>query len=639
MNIPVGRLCTFALISLLSLLGFAAQSNARDNTLNQLAGSPRRAGSARNTHKASDLGAQSSPFSVLYSFCSAPKCADGSYPLGDLIQDSAGNLYGTTLVGGSNYICNGFEAGCGTIFKVDVTGSETVLYTFCPGGNPCTDGAEPQTGVVQDAAGNLYGTTWLGGNVDYDTGTVFKVDNTGHETVLYTFCPGGKPCADGENPAAGVIRDGAGNLYGTTYGGGANGGGAVFKLDSTGHYTVLHSFCAAQNCTDGQQPTAGVILDAAGNMYGTTSTGGAYDRGTVFKVDSLGQETVLYSFCPGGFPCSDGFPPSFGSLIRDVAGNLYGTTYDAGQNAGKVFRLDNTGHYTVLYSFCSFPNCTDGGGPTGSLIQDAAGDIYGTASIGGANGGGAVFKLDSTGHYTVLHSFCAAQNCTDGEEPNAGVILDAAGNMYGTTSTGGANGGGTVFKLGTAASETATVKITSTPNPSYVAQPVTLTVVASGSGATPTGTVTFVEGKTILGTGPLVDGLASFTTTFAKSGNLSIVGMYSGDENYKSKNSKPLRQVVNLYATSTTLASSLNPSNYGQPVSFAVTVASAGPTPTGKVRFLDGATGIGVVVLSNGVATLTKSKLAVGTHPITAQYLGDVANSGSTSSVLYQVVQ
>jgi uncharacterized repeat protein (TIGR03803 family) len=642
------RLCTFTLISLLSLFGFAAQAGAQDDTLNQLSGSPKLRGKTGKTHKARIAEAPSGySYSVLYSFCSVggTNCTDGNNPLAGLIQDAAGNLYGTTNIGGAN-------AGSGTVFKIDNTGQETVLHNFSQNG---TDGYQPSAGLIQDAAGNLYGTTSFGG-VNND-GTVIKLDNTGQETVLHSFAG-----TDGSIPQAGLIQ-GAAGLYGTTrYGGTGASGGTVFSLDNTGHETLLYSFCSAANCTDGNGPSAPLIQDAAGALYGTTKFGGAYFAncgggcGAVFKLDNTGHETVLYSFCPVA-GCADGWQPVAG-LIQDAAGNLYGTTVAGGANGfGTVFKLDSTGHETVLYSFCSVVrgnNCLDGIYPSGGLIRDAAGNLYSTTGGGGSSTAncsqvgscGTVFKLDSTGHETVLYNFCSqGANCTDGFAPAAGLIQDAAGNLYGTTSYGGANSGansglgaGTVFKLAIGGGGTATVTLTSSPNPSYVDESVTFSVVVSGSGATPTGSVTFKEGTTVLGTVILANGQASLTTTFTKSGSASIVASYSGDANYNPGNSSPLKQVVKQYTTSTALASSLNPSTYGQPVTLTATVSSAGPTATGTVTFKNGSKSLGSATLSGGVAKITKSTLPAGTLTITATYNGDTVHAKSTSPALTQVV-
>ena len=353
-----------------------------------------------------------------------------------LIMDSAGNLYGTTVYGGAS--------GAGTVFKLDTTGSETVLYSFR--GLEKADGDYPQGGLIMDNAGNLYGTTFYGGMVgcpivlyDKGCGTVFKIDPTGQETVLYSFTPAN---GDGENPAAGLVMDSGGNLYGTTSLGGLVGCqfdmscGTVFKIDPTGHETVLYSFTGSYG--DGAGPSSALIMDSAGNLYGTTEAGGLSGIGTVFELDTTGHETVLYSF--DGTP-GDAYLPVSG-LIMDSAGNLYGTTYADGFDLpGMVYKLDTTGHETVLYSFT---DGSDGGNPSAGLIMDNAGNLYGTTVNGGASDVGTVFELNTTGHETVLYSFTGG---SDGANPYAGLIMDNAGNLYGTTVYGGSADVGVVFEL------------------------------------------------------------------------------------------------------------------------------------------------------------------------------------------------
>ena len=340
--------------------------------------------------------------------------------------------------------------------------TQTVLYSFCSVSN-CTDGANPAAGLIQDASGNFYGTTDRGGA--NDAGTLFALDTAGNQTVLYNFCSVSN-CGDGATPAAGLIQDAAGNFYGTTEFGGTSGGGTVFKLDTSGNETVLYSFCSVANCADGANPAAGLVQDAAGDLYGTTEFGGANDSnncyylsgGAVFELDTAGNETVLYSFCSIS-GCTDGVWPVAG-LIQDATGNLYGTTWlgGAGVNkscynggCGTVFKLDTAGNETTLYTFCSVSNCTDGLWPVAGLTQDAAGNLYGTTQYGGAGNSGIVFELDTAGNETVLYSFCSVSACADGAWPVAGLIQDAAGNLYGTTDGGGAKKAGTVFELGSQA--------------------------------------------------------------------------------------------------------------------------------------------------------------------------------------------
>jgi uncharacterized repeat protein (TIGR03803 family) len=379
---------------------------------------------------ASAPSAHGQTFTVLHSFKGG---ADGVGPNGGVVRDAAGNLYGTTSYGGSfNF---------GTVFKLDTTGKETVLYSFTGG----TDGAIPLAGVIRDPAGNLYGTTEHGGDLSCNSGvgcgTVFKVDTTGKETVLYSFTPG----TDGiGTPFAGVIRDAAGNLYGTTADGGPFSSGTVFKVDTTGKETVLYTFTGGWGGTDGYLPAGALVRDAAGNLYGTTQLGGNYSFGTVFKVDSAGKETVLYRFRGG----SNGDQP-VGGVIMDKAGDLYGTTQGGGTSYdGTVFKLNPVGNKPVLYSFASG---VDGSQPDAGVIADVAGNLYGTTAYGGGiacfgGGCGTVFKLDKTGKETVLYSFTGG---ADGALPVAGLVRDAAGNLYGTADYGGDSvcGCGVVFKI------------------------------------------------------------------------------------------------------------------------------------------------------------------------------------------------
>jgi len=364
---------------------------------------------------------------VLHSFTGG---ADGGYPYAGVIGDSAGNLYGTTCQGGTTNVAA--PHGNGVVYKLDTTGPETVLYNFTGG----ADGGCPVAGVIRDSAGNLYGTAQSGGTAG--TGVVYKLDSTGHETVLFSFT-GTWGGGDGDGPIAGVIRDPAGNLYGTTFNGGAANAGVVYRLDTTGHATVLYSFTGG---ADGDKPVAGVIRDSAGNLYGTASYGGTANAGVVYKLDTTGHETLLYTFTGG----ADGDCPMAG-VIRDSAGNLYGTTQGGG-TGGVVYKLDSTGHETVLYSFTGG---ADGDAPWAGVIGDSAGNLYGTTYGGGATGRGTVYKVDSTGHETVLYSFPVG---TDGGDPYAGVIGDSAGNLYGTTTSGGTANAGVVYKVDGAGHET-----------------------------------------------------------------------------------------------------------------------------------------------------------------------------------------
>ena len=358
---------------------------------------------------------------------------DGQYPGAGLI-DVKGTLYGTTERGGTS--------GNGAVFAVNQkTGKESVLYSFCSQAN-CADG-QYAGGSLLDVNGTLYGMTEAGGASGY--GTVFSLNpGTGAETVIYSFTGG--DTGDGAYPAGNLI-DVNGTLYGTTPNGGthvkdATGYGIVFAIDSTtGKETILHSFCSNQNCGDGGTPAAGLI-DVNGKLYGTTSNGGVNPyAGTVFAYDlKLKSYSVVYSFCSQS-NCTDGDESNAGLI--DVNGVLYGTTSMGGtNNMGTVFSVDaKAGTEKVLYSFCSRSNCADGANPYASLI-DVKGTLYGTTFTSGG-----VFAVNATtGKEKVVYTFCSQQGCTDGEDPY-GNLIDAKGSLYSTTQKGGSSGFGTVFAL------------------------------------------------------------------------------------------------------------------------------------------------------------------------------------------------
>lgn len=367
--------------------------------------------------------ASAQTFSLLYQFKAGP---DGSQPFANVILDGKGNLYGTTTIDGAY--------AYGTVFKITPAGKEIVLHSFTGTGG---DGANPNTPLVRDSAGNLYGTTAAGGLYggacgSGGCGTVFKVDPSGKETVLYRFA--GNP-TDGQTPEQGLVRDPTGDLFGTTFQGGTNGLGTVFKVDAAGTETVIHNFSG----TDGYIPFGGSLLrDSAGSLYGTTLGGGSQGGGIVFKMDASGNETILHNFAYG---TSDAYAPS-GTLTRGPSGSLYGASLYGGTfNFGTVFKIEPNGAETVLYSFSAASG--DGALPGGGLVLDNLGNLYGTTNSGGSSYYGTVFKLDPSGTETILHSFSGA----DGRLPELGLVRDSSGNLYGTTQYGGAYGGGVVFKI------------------------------------------------------------------------------------------------------------------------------------------------------------------------------------------------
>jgi uncharacterized repeat protein (TIGR03803 family) len=334
-------------------------------------------------------------FTELYEFCSVGKyCADGATPTAGLILGTDGNLYGTTVYGGNSpFSCGATGAGgCGTVFKITPSGTLTTLYSFCPLNN-CTDGDEPYGGLVQAIDGNFYGTTTYGGAaVGSSGGTVFRITPGGTMTTLYSFCTLGG-CADGENPHDALIQGSDGNLYGTTLAGGANQvyGGAVFKINPRGPMTTMYSFCSLSKCPDGSQPNGGLIQATDGNFYGTASSGGSGNYGTIFKITPGDTLTTIYDFCSLAY-CADGAYP-YDPLVQATDGNLYGTTGTGGSvDGGTAFTITTAGAMTVLFDF-SFNSHTDGSHPQGPLLQGTDGIFYGTTS-GGGNSQGNVFSLN-----------------------------------------------------------------------------------------------------------------------------------------------------------------------------------------------------------------------------------------------------
>jgi len=379
-------------------------------------------------------------YSVLHSFSGPP---DGTAPGAALIRDNAGNLYGTTFDGGTGTNCLG---GCGTVFEIAANGIEAVLYSF----QGDTDGAGPASRLIEDKAGNLYGTTEYGGGGVNCTqwGTVFELAPNRTETILNQFVSG----TDGAGPEGDIVMDSKGNIYGTTGAGGGstnctNGCGTVYEVVKGGDETVLHAFRGS----DGSMPSTGLVVDAKGNFYGATQSGGSKNYGTLFELahaQGAWTEKVLDDFKAGR---KDGALPS--GLFLDSAEDVFGTTVAGGTGVkcsvgcGTVFELPTGGTERILHSFPGTRQ--DGAFAAGDLVQDVTGNLYGTTLFGGSKGSGTVFKLASDGTVTVLHSFGAQAG--DGVQP-AGVIADSKGRLYGATGEGGAStnctsGFGTIFRI------------------------------------------------------------------------------------------------------------------------------------------------------------------------------------------------
>jgi uncharacterized repeat protein (TIGR03803 family) len=354
------------------------------------------------------IGSPAQTFKTLFTF----NGTDGLTPIGSLVQGLDGNFYGATASGGAY--------GGGTFFKITPGGVLTTLYNFCSRAY-CTGST---AGLVLATNGSFYGTGG-GGTIGY--GTVFKITPSGTLTVLYNFC-NQSGCRDGTSPNAGLVQATNGDLYGTTFSGGAYGYGTVFKIGLSGGFYSLYSFCSKSGCTDGGNPDAGLVQATNGNLYGTTSSGGAYGYGTVFEITPGGKLTVLDSF-----DGMDGESPHV-ALAQATNGDLYGTTPGGAYGFGNVFKMGLSGGLLSLYSFCAKNGCPDGEDPS-ALAQATNGDLYGTTFLGGAYGSGTVFKMGLSGGLHSLYSFCAKPllGCPDGFGPSGAPVQSTNGNFYGVT--------------------------------------------------------------------------------------------------------------------------------------------------------------------------------------------------------------
>ena len=411
----------------------------------------------------------------IYNFCSKQDCTDGNSPV-TLAMDAQGNLYGTTMAGG--------DFGNGAVFSLIHNAARTtwtyhVLYSFCQDFSACPDGREPGGTLVLGTDGSIYGTTTAGGNA-VNSGVVFALTpNTNHTkytySTIYTFCTGSR-CTDGSEPSGGLTFSSAqtgvlfdkkskASLFGVTASGGANNSGVAYELTPAHKgkwkYKDIHDFCQGR-CTDGGTPLGKLLFTSPTTVAGVTLGGGGPTfGGAVYSLISNAKGTIwksknLFSF-DGDSPSSTGDGASDG-VIMGADGSFYGTTTNGSPNLrGVLYKLTPNGKAykeTILYAFCQQgnPNCIDGSVPGGMVpAMDTSGNLYGTTTTGGANEGefgsraGTVWKFDGTNH-TVLYSFCSQANCTDGDVPQ-GVIMDGSGNLFGVTSNGGANRAGLVYEM------------------------------------------------------------------------------------------------------------------------------------------------------------------------------------------------
>ena len=540
--------------------------------------------------------------------------ANGSQPYGGLTMDNSGDLLGTTFYGSSND---------GNVFEI-ASGSTAItsLATFTG-----TNGRGPMAGITIDSSGNLYGTTEYGGT--NDTGAVFEIPKSSTAAVAIASFNS----VTGAAPTGGLTRDSSGNFYGTTSRGGAYNDGTAFEIaNGSNAITTIATF----NQTNGSSPEGALTMDPAGNLYGTTYSGGANSRGTVFEIAKGSNAiTTLGSFngtSQGNFPNP--------TLTMDSGGNLYGTTMAGGSSSGTIFEIaKGSKMITTLNDFpYSSPNRS---APTGGLTLDSLGNLYGIAASGGANGSGAIFEIaHGTTALTTLASFNAT---TSGFNPSGTLLMDAAGNLYGTAASGGVNNEGTLFELAKGSRAIAT-----------------LAAFNGANGAAPRGGLILDSSGNLFGTTPyggsfnngtvfeIARGSAEITTlesfSFADGAPASGLVLDSlGDLYDTSANGggTAFELTPNTAVTLTTQAP--NPSSAGQALS--LTAAVSGGVPDGETVTLEDASNnyavLATATTSNGSATLIipVGTLLAGTHNLVAIYGGDANFAASESTPYAQVVQ
>ncbi len=517
---------------------------------------------------------------------------DGSFATSGVISDAAGDLFGTTSQGASS--------GDGTVFEVAAgSGTITTLATFNG-----TNGQGPRAGLLMDASGDLFGTTYGGGSAS--DGTVFEVVAGTHALITLATFTG----SNGANPSVALIADRSGDLFGTTQYGGASNDGTVFEVAAGTHaLTTLASF----NGANGLEPVGTLVEDSKGDLFGAATDGGAYGDGDVFEV-AAGSHTITVL---ASFNGTNGQWP--GDLITDGSGNLFGVTWAGGASSdGTVFEV--AAGSNAITSLASFTGGASGLNPSCELVEDGSGNLFGTTYNGGASNDGTLFEVAAGSHtITTLASF----NGANGQNPQ-GDLIESGGNLYSTTAFGGASGYGTVFEYQLAA-QTGTV--------SY-GQSVTFTAtVSSSAGVPPDGSVQFLVNGAAYGSPVALSGATAQLAISEPAGSYTIAVQYTGDANYAV--TLPAAETtatftVNQAATDTAVTPSTATVSYGQSVTFTATVSSsAGVPPDGSVQFLvNGAAYGSPVALSGATAQVAISEPA-GSYTIAAEYTGD-ANYAAT---------
>jgi len=572
---------------------------------------------------------------TLYYFCSQANCADGNQPESALVQGSDGSFYGTTSRGGDMSCSPGI--GCGTIFMITPTGSLTVLHTFTG-----SDGAAPGAPLFLASDGNFYGTTFSQGANNAAGGTVFKMTPDGSFTTLYSFCAQAN-CVDGSAPLAGLVEGGDGSLYGTTSNGGNPdcappvGCGTVFKIATSGNLSTLYIFCTQTNCSDGSNPFAALVPGSDGNFYGTTTTGGNtgcnYGCGTAFSISPAGKLTTLHAFAG-----SDGSVPQAG-LVQASDGTFYGTTKYGGSSActqsqmcGTIYRLVvSAGKSATATTVQVAPSTIEMGATTGvtlsAMVKPSSGSGTPTGTITFFNGTTQIGQ---------------AENLIAGTA-TANYDTSALGaNSYSITA---AYNGDTNYAAST--STPATLAVTSAQNPTSISLSIsaspsasqsdlgsavtfTATVAHTAGSASPTGSVTFLNGTSTLGTGSLnSNGIATFTTSSLSANQYSITAAYAGDGSFAgSTSSAAAMSVVDFQLTAS--PSSVSISAPGQSATAALTLT---PLDGFSQAVTYTCTGLPAGAICSFVSSSTGASLTITTTAATTAALRRSSAPGSAPAL------
>ena len=563
---------------------------------------------------------ESFAFSLMASFTGTSGTDIGASPsYASLIQASDGNFYGITCGGGAN--------GQGAVFNISPGAVFTLLHSFS---TAATDGECPFGALVEGTDGNFYGTSTGGGASGQ--GTIYEITSAGVFSLLHSFS---NAATDGENPDAGLVQGTDGNFYGTTYGGGANGDGTIFKISSTAPYTftLIHSFSTAT--TDGMIARGGLVQGTDGNFYGMTEVGGANGAGTVFRISPVSPYTltVIHSF--NG---SDGNLP-FAGLIQATDGNFYGMTNQGGaNNRGAVFKISSASPYTftLLHSF-SASNASDGMSPFGNLVQSTDGSFYGMTNQGGATGYGTVFQINSSGTFSLVHSF-SYNNPADGNGPYGNLVQGADGNLYGMTALGGANSDGVIFKLTGSPTELSPVQLTASATTLTVGQSFTLSysVLNADTGTVP-GTLNQCFESNTAGDTTYWSGVVDATSTTATQAVTAVAG---GTFTYAltcgGVESNLITITVNQATSSLNLVAA-TPGSTSAGVSSTLLTATMSPTISGVVvTFTDATTGAATTATTNsaGVAATTVTGTSAGPNVYSASIVAGANNSAATSNAV-----